>query len=110
MAIACYVFGVSCSVASIKFPVKVPRSIFLQREKKALFFRINKKKSKHAFCENFKIREDHVRKYGSWNTRFILVSVALTEKRLAVSDNTRPVMSKTCLIWSLGFSATSIKI
>ena len=46
----------------------------------------------------------------SWNTCFILVSVALTEKRLAVSDNTRPVMSKTCLIWSLGFSATSIKI
>ena len=110
MAIACYVLGVSCSVASFKFPVKVTRSIFLQREKKALFFRINQKKSKHAFCENLKYGNIMSESVVSWNTCFILVSVALTEKRLAVSDNTRPVMSKTCLIWSLGFSATSIKI
>ena len=64
-----------------------------KEKKKALFFQINQKKSK----QKLKIREDYVRKCGSWNTRFILVSVALTEKRLVVSDNTRPVMSKTCL-------------
>ena len=37
---------------------------FPPKGKKALFFRINQKKSKHAFCKKLKIREHYVRKCG----------------------------------------------